>query len=227
MAVILVVDDEQDIRDLLGLYLKNEGYQVEKAACGEEALELIQQKSIDLILLDVMLPDIDGIKLCMKLRESSHIPIIMVSAKDHDMDKVIGLTSGADDYVSKPFNPVELIARVKAQLRRSVEFSMAVKSDVLECNGLRMQLDTHRVFLDDREVDLTPKEYGILELLWKNSGVVFSTERIYSRIWNEEEYDVDNVVMVHIRNLRMKIERNPKKPEFINTIWGVGYRFGQ
>lgn len=227
MAIILVVDDEQDIRDLLGIYLKNEGYQVEKAASGEEALQLVQKKHIDLILLDIMLPDIDGIKLCMKLRESCHIPIIMVSAKDQDMDKVLGLTSGADDYVSKPFNPVELIARVKAQLRRSMEFNRAVSSDVLEYNGLSMQLDTHRVFLEGQEVSLTPKEYGILELLWKHSGVVFSTERIYNRIWNEEEYDVDDIVMVHIRNLRGKIERNPRKPEFIHTVWGVGYRFGE
>lgn len=226
MAAILVVDDEKDIRDLIGIYLKNEGLEVVKAGSGKEALQYIAQRKVDLALLDVMMPDMDGLTLCMKIRENSHIPIIMVSAKSEDMDKVIGLTSGADDYVAKPFNPVELIARIKAQLRRSTEFNQAISREVLEYSNLRMQLDTHRVFLDGREVNLTPKEYGILELLWKNAGIVFSTERIYQRIWNEEDYDVDNIVMVHIRNLRSKIERNSKEPEFIKTVWGVGYRFG-
>lgn len=226
MAAVLIVDDEEDIRELVGIYLKNEGYQVYKAADGYEAMGCIDSMNIDIAILDVMMADMDGITLCMEIRKKSNIPIIMLSAKDQDMDKVIGLSAGADDYLAKPFNPVELVARVKAQLRRFNDFNERKTSNVLEYMDLSMNLETHRAFLNSKEVQLTPKEFAILELLWKNKGNVFSTEHIYSAIWSEEEaYDINNVVMVHIRNLRAKIEPDIKNPQYIKTVWGVGYKF--
>lgn len=213
------------MRSLISVYLKNEGLEVRQAPNGKTALQILEKYPVDLALIDVMMPEMDGITLCMKIRESNHIPIIMVSAKDADMDKVMGLTAGADDYLSKPFNPVELIARVRAQLRRSKEFNQGVHCEILEKDGLALHLDTHRLTLEGEEVVLTPKEFAILELLWKNRGIVFSTDRIYDRIWQEQEYDADNIIMVHIRNLRKKIEKDPKNPRFIKTVWGVGYKF--
>ena len=203
MATVLIVDDEEDIRELVGIYLKNEGYNICKAVNGQEALQCLSDMQIDLAILDVMMADMDGIALCMEIRKKSNIPIIMLSAKDQDMDKVIGLSAGADDYLAKPFNPVELVARVKAQLRRFNDFNERKPSSILEYMELSMNLETHRVFLNLKEVQLTPKEFAILELLWKNKGNVFSTEHIYDSLWSEEEaYDINNVVMVHIRNLR-------------------------
>lgn len=226
MAAILVVDDEEDIRELVGIYLKNEGFKVYKAADGQEALKCLNDMQIDLAILDVMMADMDGIALCMEIRKKSNIPIIMLSAKDQDMDKVIGLSAGADDYLAKPFNPVELVARVKAQLRRFNDFNGRKPSSVLEYMDLSMNLETHRVFVNAKEVQLTPKEFAILELLWKNKGNVFSTEHIYNALWSEEEaYDINNVVMVHIRNLRSKIEPDIKNPQYVKTVWGVGYKF--
>ncbi len=226
MAAILVVDDEEDIRELVGIYLKNEGFKVYKAADGQEALKCVNDMQIDLAILDVMMADMDGIALCMEIRKKSNIPIIMLSAKDQDMDKVIGLSAGADDYLAKPFNPVELIARVKAQLRRFNDFNERKPSSMLEYMDLSMNLETHRVFVNSKEVQLTPKEFAILELLWKNKGNVFSTEHIYNALWSEEEaYDINNVVMVHIRNLRSKIEPDIKNPQYVKTVWGVGYKF--
>lgn len=226
MASVLIVDDEKDIRELVGIYLKNEGYMVYKATNGKEALDCIEDMNIDLAVLDVMMPDMDGIALCMKIREKSNIPIIMLSAKDQDMDKVIGLSAGADDYLAKPFNPVELVARVKAQLRRYNEFNDRRQRSVLEYMDLSMNTETHRVFLASKEVQLTPKEFAILELLWKNRGKVFSTEHIYNLLWSEEEaYDINNVIMVHIRNIRAKVETDMKNPKYIKTVWGVGYKF--
>lgn len=226
MATILVVDDEQDIRELVGIYLKNEGYQVYKVADGKEALKCMENINIDLAILDVMMADMDGITLCMEIRKKSHIPIIMLSAKDQDMDKVIGLSAGADDYIAKPFNPVELVARVKAQLRRYNDFNDNRSSSTLEYLDLSMNLETHRVFLASKEIPLTPKEFAILELLWKNKGNVFSTEHIYNSLWSEDEaYDINNVIMVHIRNIRNKIEADIKNPQYIKTVWGVGYKF--
>ena len=175
MASVLVVDDEEDIRELVGIYIKNEGYHVYKAANGKDALDIIDNMSIDIAILDVMMADMDGITLCMEIRKKSNIPIIMLSAKDQDMDKVIGLSAGADDYLAKPFNPVELIARVKAQLRRYKDFNNQKQSNILEYLDLTMNIDTHRVFLSSKEILLTPKEFAILELLWKNKGNVFST----------------------------------------------------
>lgn len=226
MATVLIVDDEEDIRELVGIYLKNEGYNICKAVNGQEALQCLSDMQIDLAILDVMMADMDGIALCMEIRKKSNIPIIMLSAKDQDMDKVIGLSAGADDYLAKPFNPVELVARVKAQLRRFNDFNERKPSSILEYMELSMNLETHRVFLNLKEVQLTPKEFAILELLWKNKGNVFSTEHIYDSLWSEEEaYDINNVVMVHIRNLRSKIEPDIKNPKYIKTVWGVGYKF--
>lgn len=226
MATVLIVDDEEDIRELVGIYLKNEGYNICKAVNGQEALQCLSDMQIDLAILDVMMADMDGIALCMEIRKKSNIPIIMLSAKDQDMDKVIGLSAGADDYLAKPFNPVELVARVKAQLRRFNDFNERKPSIILEYMELSMNLETHRVFLNLKEVQLTPKEFAILELLWKNKGNVFSTEHIYDSLWSEEEaYDINNVVMVHIRNLRSKIEPDIKNPQYIKTVWGVGYKF--
>lgn len=226
MATVLIVDDEEDIRELVGIYLKNEGYNICKAVNGQEALQCLSDMQIDLAILDVMMADMDGIALCMEIRKKSNIPIIMLSAKDQDMDKVIGLSAGADDYLAKPFNPVELVARVKAQLRRFNDFNERKPSSILEYMELSMNLETHRVFLNLKEVQLTPKEFAILELLWKNKGNVFSTEHIYDSLWREEEaYDINNVVMVHIRNLRSKIEPDIKNPQYIKTVWGVGYKF--
>lgn len=226
MATVLIVDDEEDIRELVGIYLKNEGYNICKAVNGQEALQCLSDMQIDLAILDVMMADMDGIALCMEIRKKSNIPIIMLSAKDQDMDKVIGLSAGADDYLAKPFNPVELVARVKAQLRRFNDFNERKPSSIIEYMELSMNLETHRVFLNLKEVQLTPKEFAILELLWKNKGNVFSTEHIYDSLWSEEEaYDINNVVMVHIRNLRSKIEPDIKNPQYIKTVWGVGYKF--
>ena len=226
MATVLIVDDEEDIRELVGIYLKNEGYNICKAVNGQEALQCLSDMQIDLAILDVMMADMDGIALCMEIRKKINIPIIMLSAKDQDMDKVIGLSAGADDYLAKPFNPVELVARVKAQLRRFNDFNERKPSSILEYMELSMNLETHRVFLNLKEVQLTPKEFAILELLWKNKGNVFSTEHIYDSLWSEEEaYDINNVVMVHIRNLRSKIEPDIKNPQYIKTVWGVGYKF--
>ncbi len=226
MATVLIVDDEEDIRELVGIYLKNEGYNICKAVNGQEALQCLSDMQIDLAILDVMMADMDGIALCMEIRKKSNIPIIMLSAKDQDMDKVIGLSAGADDYLAKPFNPVELVARVKAQLRRFNDFNERKPSSILEYMELSMNLETHRVFLNLKEVQLTPKEFAILELLWKNKGNVFSTEHIYDSLWSEEEaYDINNVVMVHIRNLRSKIEPDIKNTQYIKTVWGVGYKF--
>lgn len=226
-ATILIVDDEKDIRDIVGIYLENSGYRIIKEEDGEKALELLERERIDLAIIDVMMPRMDGVQLCMKIRDSRNLPIIMLSAKNQDMDKVLGLSAGADDYLAKPFNPVELLARVRAQLRRFNELNPNNgDSGVLKYNGLTLYLENHKAMLDDKEVRLTPTEFAILKLLWENKGVVFSTDRIYNRIWSEEEFEVDNTVMVHIRNLRDKIERDKKNPNYIKTVWGVGYKFG-
>jgi DNA-binding response OmpR family regulator len=226
-GTILIVDDEKDIRDIVGIYLENSGYRIIKEEDGQKALELLEHEKIDLAIIDVMMPKMDGVQLCMKIRDSRNLPIIMLSAKNQDMDKVLGLSAGADDYLAKPFNPVELLARVRAQLRRFNELNPNANSaGILKCNGLTLYLENHKATLDDKEVRLTPTEFSILKLLWENKGIVFSTDRIYNRIWSEEEYEVDNTVMVHIRNLREKIERDKKNPVYIKTVWGVGYKFG-
>lgn len=230
---ILIIDDEKEIRDLVGIYLANEGYSVLKAADGIEGLSYLENEDVHLVILDLMMPRMDGIQACMKIRESRNVPIIMLSAKTQDMDKIFGLTTGADDYVTKPFQPLELVARVKSQLRRYLRLNQTdlaqntkinQEMDVICIDGLVMNITTHDVTVEGREVKLTPREFSILELLGRNPRVVFSTEKIYELVWNEPFYDSENTVMVHIRNLREKLEKNPRSPQYIKTVWGVGYK---
>ena len=223
---ILVVDDEKEIRNLIEIYLTNEGYAVFKAGNGTEALNLLNTKKVDLVILDVMMPVMDGMETCIKIREKRNLPIIMLSAKSEDMDKIMGLTTGADDYVAKPFNPLELIARVKSQLRRykKLNNNNFNESGIIEIDDLVINENTHKVTVDDKEVKLTPREFDILLLLCKNKGVVFNIEKIYEAVWKEDYFEADNTVMVHIRKIREKIEKDPRKPKYIKTIWGVGYK---
>ncbi|WP_431732301.1 response regulator transcription factor [Clostridium amazonitimonense] len=224
---ILIVDDEKEIRDLVGIYMKNEGYETIKAENGMEALEILKNKKIDLIILDVMMPKLDGIETCIKIREEKNIPIIMLSAKTEDMDKIIGLTTGADDYVCKPFNPLELIARVKSQLRRYKKLNIPqnfVKEGVIEIDDLVIDSTNYKVTVGKEEIKLTPMEFKILELLAENKNRVFSIEKIYERVWGEDYMESNNTVMVHIRKIREKIEVNPRKPRYLKTVWGVGYK---
>ena len=224
---VLIVDDEKEISDLIGIYLKNEGYTVLKASDGLEALEVLKKSEVHLIILDIMMPKMDGIQACMKIREEKNMPIIMLSAKSQDMDKIMGLSTGADDYVTKPFNPLELIARVKSQLRRYTRLNIPSekKNDEIDVGNLSINVATHEVIVDGREVKLTPREFDILELLARNKGIVFSIEKIFESVWKEDYYESDNTVMVLIRKIREKIEVNPRKPQYIKTVWGVGYKF--
>ncbi|MBI6873922.1 response regulator transcription factor [Clostridium aciditolerans] len=226
IETILVVDDEKEIRDLIGIYLANEGYKVIKAANGLEALNHLEKEETDLIILDIMMPSMDGIEACIKIRENKNMPIIMLSAKSEDMDKILGLTTGADDYITKPFNPLELIARVKSQLRRYKKLNAIQEKNegIIEVDDLLINMNTHEVKISDKEIRLTPREFDILCLLAKNKGIVFSIEKIYESVWNEEFFESDNTVMVHIRKIREKIEEEPRKPRFIKTVWGVGYK---
>lgn len=225
---ILIVDDEKEIRDLIEIYLKNEGYEIERAGTGAEAIKIVEEKKIDLIILDVMMPVVNGIDACIKIREQHNTPIIMLSAKVEDIDKILGLSVGADDYLAKPFNPLELIARVKAQLRRFTKLNTAYNSSkILEEGLLRMDLEAGKVFKSNEEINLTPTEFSILKLLWLNKGIVFKIETIYERVWEQEYLDNNNTVMVHIRKLREKIEDNPRVPNYIFTVWGIGYKFGE
>lgn len=223
---ILVVDDEKEIRNLIEVYLKNEGYKVLKASNGVEALEIMQSNRVHLIILDIMMPKMDGLEACMKIREKNNVPIIMLSARNLDMDKIIGLSSGADDYVAKPFNPMELVARVKSQLRRYIRLkNMDVHEDgQIEIDELVINVATHEVRVRNEEERLTPREFAVLELLARNPGMVFSMERIYESVWNEDFFDAENTVMVHIRKIREKIEEDSRKPKYIKTVWGVGYK---
>ncbi|MCP1143402.1 response regulator transcription factor [Lysinibacillus endophyticus] len=223
---VLVTDDDQDIRDGIEIYLKNEGYNVLKAADGLRALQLLKENEVHLIILDIMMPNMDGITATFKIREEKNIPIIMLSAKAEDSDKIHGLSVGADDYVTKPFHPLELLARVKSQLRRYVQlgtYDGQSKSKV-EVNGLSLDVDAKEVRLDGELVKLTPIEYKITELLLKNAGRVYSINEIYELVWNEEAYNAENVVAVHIRKIREKIEADPKNPRFLKVVWGIGYK---
>ena len=229
MQKILIVDDEKEIRDLIEIYLKSEGYETLKAADGEEALKILSMEEPDLIILDVMMPKMNGIDACLKIREERQMPIIMLSAKSEDVDKILGLNMGADDYLTKPFNPLELIARVKSQLRRFYKLNPKVKAkeeegNIINIDDMKINLDTHEIFIGDNEVKLTPTEFDILVLLAKNKGKVFSIANIYESVWNQEFLESDNTVMVHIRKIREKTEENPRKPKFIKTVWGVGYK---
>jgi len=222
---VLVTDDDQDIRDGIEIYLKNEGYNVIKAADGLEALEKLESNEVHLIILDIMMPNMDGITATFKIREERNIPIIMLSAKAEDGDKIHGLSVGADDYVTKPFHPLELLARVKSQLRRYVQLGTYNEGAAkVEIDGLVLDEDAKEVNLEGEPVRLTPIEYKITELLMKNAGRVFSIREIYERVWNEEAYNAENIVAVHIRKIREKIEADPKNPRYLKVVWGVGYK---
>lgn len=224
---ILIVDDEKEIRKLIEIYLRNEGYNTLVAENGEEALKLLADNEIDLIVLDVMMPKMDGIEACLKIRQERNMPIIMLSAKSEDMDKIMGLTTGADDYLTKPFNPLELVARIKSQLRRYIVFNdtRPLKKSLIQVDGLSIDIETHEVKVNGEEVKLTPREFNILQLLAQNRGIVFSTEKIYENVWGEEFFGSDNTVMVHIRKIREKVEEDSRNPRYIKTVWGVGYKF--
>lgn len=221
---VLVVDDDNEIRESIEIYLKNEGIRVIEACDGVEALAALEKEEIHLIIMDIMMPKMDGIKATFKIRESKNIPIIMLSAKSEDTDKILGLNIGADDYVTKPFNPLELVARVKSQLRRYTNFGYFKEEDEIQIRGISLNKDTKTVKVNGEEVSLTPTEYKILELLMENKGRVFSIAEIYTRVWNEPFYNGENTVAVHIRRLREKIEINPKEPEYLKVVWGIGYK---
>lgn len=222
---ILVCDDDREITEAINIYLTNEGYQVYKAYNGLEALEVIKKNEIHLIIMDIMMPKMDGLRATMKLREENNIPVIMLSAKSEDTDKIIGLNMGADDYMTKPFNPLELIARVKSQLRRYTTLgSMETKSNVYQTGGLIVDDESKLVTVDGEEVKLTPVQYKILKLLTANAGRVFSIDEIYERVWEETAFNPENTVAVHIRKIREKIEINPKEPKYLKVVWGIGYK---
>ncbi|MEC2075307.1 response regulator transcription factor [Metabacillus fastidiosus] len=223
--VVLVVDDEEEIRDAIEIYLKNEGLTIIKAKDGIEAIEKLTENDVHLIILDIMMPRLDGISTTFKIREQKNIPIIILSAKSEDTDKILGLQVGADDYVTKPFNPLELIARVKSQLRRYVSLgTYEGVQRVIELNGLTLDEAAKEVRVNGEVVKLTPIEYKIVELLMRNAGRVFSIVEIYERVWNEPCYNAENTVAVHIRKIREKIEIDPKNPRYLKVVWGIGYK---
>ena len=227
MFNILVCDDDKEIVDAIDIYLSQEGYHILKAYDGLQAIEIMKKEEVHLILLDIMMPNLDGIRATRKIRETSSVPIIMLSAKSEDVDKILGLNIGADDYITKPFNPLELIARVKSQLRRYTQLGNLAteeKEAVYVCGGLVVNDDLKTVTVDGEPVKLTPIEYNILVLLIKNQGKVFSIEQIYENIWNEEAIGADNTVAVHIRRIREKIEINPREPRYLKVVWGIGYK---
>lgn len=223
---ILVCDDDKEIVEAIEIYLMQEGYNVEKAYDGIQAVEIMKNKKIDLMIIDVMMPKLDGIRATLQIRKESRVPIIILSAKTEDADKILGLNVGADDYVTKPFNPLELVARVKSQLRRYTTLSSndVAGDKVYEAGALLVNDDLKKVTVDGEEVKLTPIEYNILLLLLKNKGKVYSINEIYESIWNEEAIGADNTVAVHIRHIREKIEINPKEPRYLKVVWGVGYK---
>lgn len=223
---ILLVDDDKDIVKSMEIHLKNEGLEVYKAYDGIEALDILMDTDIHLILMDIMMPKLDGISTTLKIREEKNIPIILVSAKSQDTDKIIGLNMGADDYITKPFNPLELVARVKSHLRRYTKLGShnIEEKDILKNQGLTLNNIKKEVLVDGEEVKLTPIEYKILELFLKNQGRVFSSKQVYEIVWEEPGYNCDRTVAVHIRRIREKIEINPKEPKYIKVVWGVGYK---
>lgn len=227
-ANILIVDDEQAIADLVELYLNNENYTVFKYYNGQEALACVNREKIDLAILDVMLPDIDGFAICQEIRAQHNYPIIMLTAKEEEIDKITGLTLGADDYITKPFRPLELVARVKAQLRRFTKYNAAEpnrEEHVIAFSGLVLDKDTHECMLNERKISLTPTEFSILWVLCSNRGRVVSSEELFHQVWGEKYYtSSNNTVMVHIRHLREKMNDSAERPKYIKTVWGVGYK---
>ena len=226
MANILVCDDDREIVDAIEIYLKQDGYRIFKAYDGEQAMDIMKKEEIHLLIMDIMMPKLDGIRATLKIREYSSIPIIMLSAKSEDTDKILGLNIGADDYITKPFNPLELAARVKSNLRRyTLLGSLSPESKAIyQTGGLVINDDTKQVTVDGEAVKMTPIEYNILLLLMKNQGRVFSIDQIYESIWNEDAIGADNTVAVHIRHIREKIEINPREPRYLKVVWGVGYK---
>ena len=227
MAKILVCDDDKDIVEAIDIYLTQEGYEVQKAYDGDEAIKVLKSNEVDLLIMDVMMPRLDGSRATLKIRENMSLPIIILSAKSEDADKILGLNIGADDYITKPFNPLELVARVKSQLRRYTQLGSTARSDnqsEFRTGGLVIRDDLKEVTVDGEKVKLTPIEYNILLLLVKNQGKVLSINQIYENIWNEEAIGADNTVAVHIRHIREKIEINPKEPRYLKVVWGVGYK---
>lgn len=223
---ILVVDDEKEIRDLLEINLRSEGYIVFKASCGKEALEILNREEIDLVVLDIMMPDMDGLEVCKKLRENSNIPILMLSAKSEDMDKIQGIMTGADDYICKPFKSLELIVRIRALIRRSyfLNSKIEISDDIININNMIIDKRKHKVAVNEKEVVLTAKEFEILYLLATNRGRVFSAEDIFEKVWKEKYYQSNNTVMVHMSRLREKLQQNSYGDKIIHTVWGVGYK---
>ena len=227
MYNILVCDDDKEIVEAIDIYLTKEGYNIMKAFNGEEALEIVKKNEIHLIILDIMMPKINGIQVANKIRQDKAIPIIMLSAKSEDYDKINGLNSGADDYVTKPFNPLELIARVNSQIRRYTmlgSIKVEEKNNFYKTGNLEINDSTKDVFVDGRKIKLTPTEYNILKFLTKNKGIVFSINQIYENVWEDEAYGAENIIAVHIRHIREKIEINPKEPKYLKVIWGIGYK---
>ena len=228
MYNILVADDDKEIVESIEIYLNNEGYKVFKAYDGLEALDILMREDIHLILMDIMMPKLDGIKATIKIRQDKNIPIILVSAKGEDTDKILGLNIGADDYITKPFNLLELIARVKSNLRRYMNLgnfsNESLQQDILKSGGLELNTSTKEVKVDGLNVKVTPIEYRILELLLRNKGRVFSIDEIYEKVWKEESFNVENTVAVHIRRIREKIEINPKEHRYLKVVWGIGYK---
>ena len=228
---VLVVDDDKEIVDAIDIYLRNEGINVIKAYDGIQAIEALMENEVHLILMDIMMPKMDGLRTTMKIREEKNIPIILISAKSEDTDKILGLNMGADDYITKPFNPLEMIARVKSQLRRytmlgnfGVSQQKEESNSIIGTGGLSLNLDTKEVIVDGEVIKVTATEFGILELLLRNQGRVFSIDEIYEKVWKEPSYNAENTVAVHIRRIREKIEINPKDPKYLKVVWGIGYK---
>lgn len=222
---IIVVDDEKEIRNLIEIYLKNEGYEVTKASDGEEALEILEKEDIDLIILDIMMPKMDGIEVCKRVRENLNIPILMLSAKSEDMDKIQGLMTGADDYITKPFNPLELIVRVKAILRRTYYFNNTnTIKNIINIENLTIDKNERTITIDGIEIPFTSREFDILYLLASNKGKVFSSEEIFLKVWKEDYYNSNNTVMVHMSRIREKLGNYGNGQSIIKTVWGVGYK---
>ena len=228
---VLVVDDDKEIVEAIDIYLKNEGIEVIKAYDGMQAIEALIEKEVHLILMDIMMPKMYGLRTTMKIREEKNIPIILISAKSEDTDKILGLNMGADDYITKPFNPLEMIARVKSQLRRYTMLGnfgtvqqRGESNSIISSGGLSLNLDSKEVVVDGEIIKVTATEFGILELLLRNQGRVFSIDEIYEKVWKEPSYNAENTVAVHIRRIREKIEINPKDPKYLKVVWGIGYK---
>ena len=226
MYRILICDDDKEIVKAIEIYLSREGYEIEKAYNGKQAMQIMKEKEIHLLILDIMMPEMDGMQVAKEVRKEKGIPIIMLSAKSEDYDKIEGLNTGADDYVTKPFNPLELIARVNSQIRRYTSLGSITQKqeNIYKTGNLEINDDTKEVFVDGNKIKLTPTEYNILKFLTKNKGRVFSINQIYENVWEDEAYGAENIIAVHIRHIREKIEINPKEPKYLKVIWGIGYK---